>query len=119
MNEHKWNPTDTEGHSMECERCGLHISMYEADNWDEHIDGICTVPDIGDNQSSSQIDTENIVMVEFTRTVAGVPTMEMVALFNKQNISEEEVVSVIKEYREDRNVIIMHKEQYQNVFLKP
>ena len=119
MNQHKWEPTDTEGHSMVCEQCGLHISMYEAENWDEHVDGTCTMPNKDDSQAPNRIDAENIIMVEFTRTVAGVPTMEMVALCNKRNISEEEVISVIKEGREDRNVIIMHKEQYQNVFLKP
>ena len=38
---HAWEPTDSQGHSMECSTCALAISIQEADRWDANLYAKC------------------------------------------------------------------------------
>lgn len=62
------------------------------------------------------IDMENVMMAEFKKKLGNGFNVEMVALFNKKRISEEEVVELIQQESHNANVIIMEKQQYTNVF---
>lgn len=37
---HEWEPTDSQGYSMQCSRCGESIYI-EHPSWDEKIDAPC------------------------------------------------------------------------------
>jgi hypothetical protein len=39
---HDWQPTDTEGHSMECSKCGEHIYTDHPHIWDEMQKTLCS-----------------------------------------------------------------------------
>jgi hypothetical protein len=62
---------------------------------------------------------DNIVRIEFTETI-GKYQFEMVALFNKNVLSEEEAVKLIKlkDFGENENIIFMSKAQFENVFMR-
>ncbi|MDR0286820.1 MAG: hypothetical protein LBI03_03805 [Clostridiales bacterium] len=38
---HDWQPTATQGYSMECSTCGEAISIYNSKTWYELIDQSC------------------------------------------------------------------------------
>lgn len=62
------------------------------------------------------IDMENVMMAEFTKKLGNGFEVEMVALFNKKRISNEEVVDLIQQESHNAYVVIMEKQQYANVF---
>jgi hypothetical protein len=35
--QHSFEPTDTEGHSMECTKCGRAINIYSPEDWDKGL----------------------------------------------------------------------------------
>ncbi|MDF2879632.1 MAG: hypothetical protein K0R54_189 [Clostridiaceae bacterium] len=39
---HEFEPTDSQGYSMECEKCGKPISIYEVEDWDKSLKEECT-----------------------------------------------------------------------------
>lgn len=41
MKKHKWESTDNQGYSMECTKCELAISIYEAEDWNKNLDANC------------------------------------------------------------------------------
>lgn len=61
------------------------------------------------------IDKENISVVEY-ETNFGWGDVEMVAIYNKKNISEMEVKKLIRRALESKDVIHITKKQYENVF---
>lgn len=63
------------------------------------------------------LDKENLMRIEFTKKIAGVHSVEMVALYNKQRITEEEVRELIEMDSYNPNVIITEKRQFENVFI--
>ena len=38
---HEWEPTDTQGHAMECVNCGKFISIHDAERWDKSLKEEC------------------------------------------------------------------------------
>ena len=58
----------------------------------------------------------DIEMIEFTKSISGVHEIDMLAIYNTKNISEEEVVVAIEEDTEHKNIIFVTKEQFNNVF---
>lgn len=42
VQKHDWEPTDNQGHSMECVRCGIYIGISEPEIWNEHLNAECT-----------------------------------------------------------------------------
>jgi hypothetical protein len=38
---HDFEPTDSQGYSMICIKCGLEISIYERDSWDKAMKEEC------------------------------------------------------------------------------
>lgn len=61
-------------------------------------------------------DKENLVRIDFTKRI-GDFKFEMVALYNKQRISEEKIRELIESGTYDKNVIVIDKQQFENVFL--
>lgn len=41
--EHEWAPTDSQGYSMECLRCGIRICIYDTEGWDHAIYSPCPI----------------------------------------------------------------------------
>ena len=64
-------------------------------------------------------DKENIMRIDFTHKWGNIE-MKMVALFNKNKITESEVNDIIemKPIGEYDNVIVISESQFNNVFLK-
>lgn len=63
------------------------------------------------------LDKENLMRIEFQKKIAGVYSVEMLALYNLKRIAEEEVREVIKTESYNPNVIIVEKLQFENVFI--
>lgn len=63
------------------------------------------------------INKENLMRIEFTRKIAGIHSIEMVALYNQKKISENEVQKVIEANEYHPHVIIVEKKQFENVFI--
>ena len=38
---HDFEPTDTEGHAMQCTKCGRIISFYNCEDWDNGLEEEC------------------------------------------------------------------------------
>lgn len=62
------------------------------------------------------LDKENVVKIEFTKYI-GDHAFEVVVLFNKRRISEDEVNDIIKTGSYHPQVIVMDKPQFMNVFV--
>jgi hypothetical protein len=62
---------------------------------------------------------ENIMQIEFTSRIGGCE-VQKIALFNKNNVSENEAIKVIRTEGIYYNpkVIIIYKEQFENVFFE-
>jgi len=41
VEKHEWEPTDSQGQSMECVKCGRAVSIYEPEDWDKAHDEEC------------------------------------------------------------------------------
>lgn len=39
---HDWEPTDTEGHAMTCQGCGLDIAFANREEWSANVDATCS-----------------------------------------------------------------------------
>jgi hypothetical protein len=39
---HEWEPTDTEGHSLQCKLCGTEITIDNPEVYDKEFDGACS-----------------------------------------------------------------------------
>jgi hypothetical protein len=66
-------------------------------------------------------DKDNIMRIDFVNTYGSTYKVDMTALFNKTKISESEVQKIIEVSSiagNNPNVIIITKEQYENVFFK-
>jgi hypothetical protein len=61
------------------------------------------------------MDKDNIIMIEFTNTWHGFK-QEMVAIYNKNNMTEEMANELIRTEIQDDNLIVITKEQFNNVF---
>jgi hypothetical protein len=61
---------------------------------------------------------ENIMLINYTESIGSRKT-EMVALYNRNVITQEEAVQAVKlaGIEQNRSIIFMTKEQYKNVFL--
>lgn len=70
------------------------------------------------------MNTENIMMIEYQKknyraspeSQRGFYLMDMVAMYNNNNISEEEVLELIHNEFSDVRVLRMEKEKYNKVF---
>jgi hypothetical protein len=58
---------------------------------------------------------DDVMMIEYSYDFGDV-TIGMVAMYNGRRISEKEVQNAIKSQVMDERVIIVTKDQYQNVF---
>lgn len=63
------------------------------------------------------MDKENIMVIEYMDNY-GSCDFEMVAIYNREKISEEKVVELIKSNSQNSNVIKIDKMQYENIFGK-
>jgi hypothetical protein len=61
---------------------------------------------------------EDIMRMDFTETIGDIYKTEKTAIYNKNIISHEEVLKKIKSGEYDDRVIIIYKEQFENVFGK-
>lgn len=41
LKKHDWEPTDSQGYSMECSKCGLAISIHQAESWNANLEADC------------------------------------------------------------------------------
>lgn len=57
-----------------------------------------------------------IMIKEFTNDIGVAYSVDMVAIYNYNRISEEDVTTLIQEGGENKNVIIVTKKQYESVF---
>jgi hypothetical protein len=63
------------------------------------------------------LDKDNLMRIDFVKVV-GDTKVNMVALFNKRNLSQEDVREVIHSEEPHPHVIITTARQFQNVFIK-
>lgn len=64
-------------------------------------------------------DKDNIMRVDYV-TAIGNHKIEMVALYNKKKITEEEVMIAVEldGIEQNKNIIFMTREQHDNVFMR-
>jgi len=64
-------------------------------------------------------DKENVMRIDFVNKI-GNYSIEMVALFNKNRMTEQQAVEAIRleGIRENENIIFISKNQFNNVFLE-
>jgi len=63
-------------------------------------------------------DKENIMQIEFKKEYSNEHHIDMIALYNKNKISETEVRELIKRDIQTSNVLVITKKQFENVFFK-
>lgn len=42
MREHTWEPTDNQGHEMQCTSCHSEISIYDPETWNKEQSNDCS-----------------------------------------------------------------------------
>jgi hypothetical protein len=62
-------------------------------------------------------DKDNLMRVDFVKVIGGTE-IDMVALYNKRHVSQEDVREVIHTEEEHPHVIITTAKQFKNVFIK-
>lgn len=64
------------------------------------------------------IDKDNVMKIEYTVKIAGVHDLEKIALYNKNRITQKEVKNLIDNGEYSPHVIIIDRQQFDNVFFK-
>lgn len=70
------------------------------------------------HKQEDRMDRENLMQIDYNKTIGGIYEVEMVALYNQSRISQEEVKEAIQTETDHPFIIFSTKQQFENVFIK-
>lgn len=59
---------------------------------------------------------KDVMLIEYNLGVGKYLNVDMIAIFNKNKISEYEVREIIRTPIEDERILVISKEKYENIF---